>query len=100
MGTNLKGNFLSVKACLPALKNSRSGAGGLDLLHHRAGHRLPGWSHYGASKSGQLGFMRTACIELAKHNITMNAVLPGNIITEGWKVSAMTTWRPWRPRSP
>ncbi len=27
--------------------------------------------------------MRTACIELAKYAITVNAVLPGNIITEG-----------------
>jgi 3-oxoacyl-[acyl-carrier protein] reductase len=27
--------------------------------------------------------MRTACIELAKYGITVNAVLPGNIITEG-----------------
>ena len=26
--------------------------------------------------------MRTACIELAKHGITINAVLPGNILTE------------------
>ena len=43
----------------------------------------PGWSHYGASKAGQLGFIRTAAIELAPHNITVNAVLPGNILTEG-----------------
>jgi 3-oxoacyl-[acyl-carrier protein] reductase len=27
--------------------------------------------------------MRTAAIELAPHNITVNAVLPGNILTEG-----------------
>jgi 3-oxoacyl-[acyl-carrier protein] reductase len=27
--------------------------------------------------------MRTACIELAKYGITVNAVLPGNILTEG-----------------
>ncbi len=27
--------------------------------------------------------MRTAAIELAKNNITVNAVMPGNIITEG-----------------
>ena len=27
--------------------------------------------------------MKTACIELAKYGITVNAVLPGNIITEG-----------------
>ncbi|HEX3389753.1 MAG TPA: SDR family oxidoreductase, partial [Streptosporangiaceae bacterium] len=38
---------------------------------------------YGASKAGQLGFMRTAAIELASHAITVNAVLPGNVITEG-----------------
>jgi 3-oxoacyl-[acyl-carrier protein] reductase len=44
---------------------------------------FPGWTHYGATKAGQLGFMRTACIELAKHGITVNAVMPGNIITEG-----------------
>jgi 3-oxoacyl-[acyl-carrier protein] reductase len=43
----------------------------------------PGWSHYGASKAGQLGFIRTAAIELAPLNITINAVLPGNIRTEG-----------------
>ena len=39
--------------------------------------------HYGASKAGQLGFMHTAAIELAPHNITINAVMPGNIKTEG-----------------
>jgi 3-oxoacyl-[acyl-carrier protein] reductase len=27
--------------------------------------------------------MRTACIELAKYGITVNAVMPGNIPTEG-----------------
>jgi 3-oxoacyl-[acyl-carrier protein] reductase len=44
---------------------------------------FPGWAHYGASKAGQLGFMRTAAVELARKNITVNAVLPGNILTEG-----------------
>jgi 3-oxoacyl-[acyl-carrier protein] reductase len=44
---------------------------------------FPGWTHYGATKAGQLGFMRTAGIELAKYGITVNAVLPGNIISEG-----------------
>src|SRR6185503_9056413 len=43
----------------------------------------PGWAHYGASKAGQLGFMRTAAIELAPARITVNAVMPGNIMTEG-----------------
>ena len=43
----------------------------------------PGWAHYGASKSGQLGFLKTAAMELSKYNTTINAVLPGNILTEG-----------------
>lgn len=83
MGTNLKGNFLSVKSCLPWLK--KSGEGRIILTSSITGPvtGFPGWAHYGASKSGQLGFMRTACIELAKYGITVNAVLPGNIITEG-----------------
>jgi NAD(P)-dependent dehydrogenase (short-subunit alcohol dehydrogenase family) len=43
---------------------------------------FPGWTHYGASKAGQLGFMRSAAIELAPKGITVNAVLPGNVVTE------------------
>lgn len=83
IGTNLKGNFLSVKACLPHLKASDQGRVVLTSSITGPVTGFPGWSHYGASKSGQLGFMRTACIELAKYGITMNAVLPGNIATEG-----------------
>ena len=44
---------------------------------------FPGWTHYGASKSGQLGFLKTAAMELSRYNVTINAVLPGNIATEG-----------------
>ena len=39
--------------------------------------------HCGASRAGQLGFMRTAAIELAPSKIAVNAVLPGNVMTEG-----------------
>jgi len=54
----------------------------LSSVRGDAGGRM-GFSAYGASKAGQLGFMRTAAIELAPHAITVNAVLPGNVITEG-----------------
>jgi 3-oxoacyl-[acyl-carrier protein] reductase len=83
MATNLKGSFLALKASLGALK--RSDQGRVILTSSITGPitGFPGWAHYGASKAGQLGFMRTACIELAQHGITINAVLPGNIITEG-----------------
>src|SRR5882724_12893103 len=83
MGTNLKGMFLSVSACLPAMKAKKFGRIILTSSITGPVTGYPGWSHYGASKAGQLGFMRTAAIELARDGITVNAVLPGNIATEG-----------------
>jgi 3-oxoacyl-[acyl-carrier protein] reductase len=83
LDTNLKGTFLSLKACLPYLKKSTQGRVVITSSITGPVTGFPGWTHYGASKAAQLGFMRTACLELAKHNITVNAVLPGNILTEG-----------------
>lgn len=79
---NLKGAYLVVKACLPHMKQQHYGR--IVLVSSITGPvtGFPGWAHYGATKAGMLGFMRTAAIELAKHNITINAVLPGNIRTE------------------
>jgi 3-oxoacyl-[acyl-carrier protein] reductase len=81
--TNLKGTFLSIKAALPYLKKSDQGRIVITSSITGPVTGFPGWTHYGATKAGQLGFMRTACIELAKYGITVNAVMPGNIKTEG-----------------
>lgn len=83
IGVNLRGTILNVRACLPAMEEARWGRIILtsSITGPITGH--PGWSHYGATKAGQLGFMRTAAIELAPHGITINAILPGNIATEG-----------------
>ncbi len=80
---NVKGTFFSVQACLPAL--TASGRGRVVVTSSITGPitGFPAWSHYGASKAAQLGFIRTAAIELAPRHITVNAVLPGNIYTEG-----------------
>lgn len=81
--TNVKGSILMVRACTPALE--RSGRGRIILTSSITGPitGAPGWSHYGATKAAQLGFMRTAAIELSPKGITVNAVLPGSIETEG-----------------
>jgi 3-oxoacyl-[acyl-carrier protein] reductase len=83
LGTNVKGTIFSVQACVPAL--AASGRGRVVLTSSITGPitGFPGWTHYGASKAAQLGFLRTAAIELAPQRITVNAVLPGNISTEG-----------------
>jgi 3-oxoacyl-[acyl-carrier protein] reductase len=83
LDTNLKSTFLSVKAVLPAME--KKGGGRIVVTSSITGPvtGFTGWTHYGASKAGQLGFLKTAAIELSKKNITINAVMPGNIITEG-----------------
>lgn len=83
VGTNLKGNVFSVQACIPAL--AASGQGRIILTSSITGPitGFPGFTHYGASKAAQLGFMRTAAIELAGKGITVNAILPGTILTDG-----------------
>lgn len=83
MGVNFKGTVFSVQAAMPAL--TASGHGRVIITSSITGPitGYPGWSHYGASKAAQLGFLRTAAMELAPKNITVNAVLPGNIATEG-----------------
>lgn len=83
IGTNLTGTFYALKACLPAMKAQKKGK--IVITSSISGPKvgLPGHSHYTASKAGILGLIRTAAIELAKYNITVNSVEPGNIITEG-----------------
>jgi 3-oxoacyl-[acyl-carrier protein] reductase len=84
--TNLTGTFLSVQTFLPELKKSSTESGGarIVLISSITGPTTgyPGWSHYGASKAGQLGFMKTVALELARDKITINAVLPGNIVND------------------
>ena len=83
LGCNLKGTMFMVQACLPSLE--ASGRGRVVITSSITGPitGYPGWSHYGASKAAQLGFLRTAAIELAPKKVTINAVMPGNIATEG-----------------
>lgn len=83
MDTNLRSSFFCVKASLPHFE--RAGKGRVIITSSITGPvtGFPGWSHYGASKAGQLGFIRTAALELARYNTTINAVMPGNIYTEG-----------------
>lgn len=83
MATNLRSAFLCVKACIPHFE--KAGKGRVVLTSSITGPvtGYPGWAHYGASKAGQLGFLKTAAMELSRYNTTINAVMPGNIYTEG-----------------
>ncbi|MGW4055063.1 SDR family oxidoreductase [Streptomyces sp. NPDC004779] len=72
MAVNLRGSILAVRACLPAME--RAGRGRVVLTSSITGP---------TTGAGQLGFLRGAALELAPLGITVNAVLPGNVRTEG-----------------
>ena len=76
----LDGAFLTVKAALPHLKASGSGAiiniGGLSA-HTGARQR----AHVLAAKSGLIGFTKALACDLAGDGITANCVVPGLIDT-------------------
>ena len=83
IAVNLKSTFLATKACLPSMRAQRYGR--IVLTSSITGPIVgnPGLAHYSASKAGMEGFIRTAAIECAADGITINAVEPGNILTEG-----------------
>ncbi len=83
LSTNLKSTFLCVKACIPEFGKRNQGRVVITSSITGPITGFPGWTHYGASKAGQLGFLRVAALELARYGTTINAVMPGTIMTEG-----------------
>ena len=84
MDLNVGGAVRTVQACLPAMRER--GYGRIVLTSSITGPVTGqvGFAHYGASKAAMLGFMRSAAVELARSGITINAVMPGNVSTEGF----------------
>lgn len=79
---NLTGTFLTVKAALPLLKKR---GGSVIVCSSVNGTRMfsnTGATAYACSKAGQVAFARMTALELAKHKIRVNTVLPGAITTE------------------
>lgn len=78
---NLKSIFNVCNAVVPHLK--RNGGGRIINIASTAGQRGEAFhSHYAASKGGVLAFTKSIAVELAPHNILVNAVSPGWVDTE------------------
>ena len=81
LAVNLKAGFWLIQAALPQLR--KQGGGRILFTSSVTGPNvvMPGTAHYAASKSGMNGLIRTAAIEYARDNITVNGVEPGYILT-------------------
>jgi 3-oxoacyl-[acyl-carrier protein] reductase len=84
MDINAKGALYAMQACLPSMRGR--GYGRVVLMSSITGPITgqSGFAAYGASKAAMLGLMRSAAVELATEGVTVNAVMPGNVRTEGF----------------
>ena len=81
MATNVKGAFYVTGAAVPLMK--KQGWGRVVNMSSVIGVTgYPGYSVYGATKAALAGMTKSLARELAKFNITANAVAPGFIETD------------------
>jgi len=77
---HIHASVLLMQATLPAMKEA--GFGRFVIISSRAMLGLPTRTGYAATKSGQLGLVRTWAMELGRYGVTVNAVSPGPVVTD------------------
>jgi len=90
---NLTGVFHTVKASIPALKNSK---GYLITIASLAGTNFfKNGSAYNASKFGLVGFTQAVMLDLRKYGIKVTTIMPGSVSTyfNGHTPSESDAWK-------
>jgi acetoacetyl-CoA reductase len=81
--TDLSSCFYTIKAALPFFMQQRSGTIiNMSSIAGEIGNF--GQANYSAAKAGILGLTKAAALELARFNVTVNALCPGPVSSEMW----------------
>jgi len=81
LNTNLKGVFNMTKPVIGQMIRQKRGAI-LNVTSISGIIGMPGQLNYSASKAGVIGFTKSLAKELAKANVTVNALAPGFVETD------------------
>ncbi len=81
VNTNLNGVFFCTSAAMPVMINQNFGRI-INISSMNGQTAAFGQANYSASKGGIIAFTKTAALELARFNITVNVVAPGFTLTD------------------
>lgn len=83
---NVRGLFYAIQAVLPFMSEQRSGKI-VNISSVVARSPVPLYTAYSSAKAAVLSLTRGLALELAEHNINVNAVCPANIWSDIWDSS-------------
>lgn len=81
MAVDYKSVWFGAKLVLTGMRNSKSGSiVNISSIHARLTY--PNYFPYAGAKAGIIGLTRSLALDEGKHNIRVNSILPGYVLTE------------------
>lgn len=80
---NLVSLFAATSAAVPVMIEGGRGGSVINISSIEGSRAAPNFAVYAACKAGMLNFTRSLALELAEHNIRVNAIAPDYTVTPG-----------------